>query len=119
MSGDERYTVTAAGFLFCRDCGCLIMEGYRQAHDGQCPIVQGVVMLTGKQALDRLAEAQGYQAGYYDWVLPESGFYDEDEHNGVLLGQARTCCDTIVPNSHQGTCRNSVMRTGEVRIWVV
>lgn len=29
----ERYQVTAAGFLFCRDCGCLIMEGYRDVHD--------------------------------------------------------------------------------------
>jgi hypothetical protein len=30
---DERYQVTATGFLHCTDCGSLIMEGYRKKHD--------------------------------------------------------------------------------------
>lgn len=30
---DNRYVVTEAGFLFCQDCGSLVMEGYRNEHD--------------------------------------------------------------------------------------
>lgn len=33
----ERYIVTSAGFTFCRDCGNLIMEGYREQHDRMHP----------------------------------------------------------------------------------
>jgi formylmethanofuran dehydrogenase subunit C len=29
----DRYAVTDAGFLFCQDCGSLVMEGYRAEHD--------------------------------------------------------------------------------------
>lgn len=29
----SRYAVTPAGFLFCQDCGCMVMEGYRTEHD--------------------------------------------------------------------------------------
>ena len=29
----QRYAITDAGFLFCQDCGSLVMEGYRGEHD--------------------------------------------------------------------------------------
>lgn len=30
---DDRYQVSPAGYLFCRGCGSLVMEGYRNEHD--------------------------------------------------------------------------------------
>lgn len=29
----DRYKITGAGFLFCLDCGSLVMEGYRPEHN--------------------------------------------------------------------------------------
>jgi hypothetical protein len=43
----DRYKVTAAGFLFCLDCGSLVMEGYRTEHDRLHPRISCSVLGCG------------------------------------------------------------------------
>jgi hypothetical protein len=40
VKASDRYQITGAGFLFCKDCGCVIMEGYRRQHDFLHPDVK-------------------------------------------------------------------------------